>query len=912
MTMYPDRNGARAAPPLPSRPHLSGNSTASSTMSGNESEDDDNFEDAKEFLGPTVPGTPEGDSIARQEVLVKDLATFHLHPFPPGSPEESPSPPLPRGATTGIVHTLANAGTPGTPSTDVPSPASPSGSKLKLRGLLRRPGGKDNHKPTQPRRSLTSPIPSALSSSLDSEISVTYKILDQFLDSQMQEAEDQANKLRDSSLYASLGYSLILFLKATMTFEGDNIIAAQAALKHTLDKASRIRKDSKKLTNAKETGGGGASFVSGLGAGVMDTLGGFLGKGGNSWQAMKTMNRTQLHAELVYAETSLLKAMLNIYSEDGLLNFLKEGLHVRSSYVIYRDCSKFLAWINEPENRHLQLQMIDCHFVSGVVLGVAMFNMILSLLPDKYLRIVEIFGFSGDRTYALELLEVGSGWREPDSGPDARVPAVYRCRQGLRRPFSDMALLFYHTVFSSIFPLSGVSVGLAQRILLHHLRRHKNGVIFMYFAARTHQILGQIPQAIAEYHRTIAVQKEWAQLQHLCYWELVINHFSLLQFTPQATDFLDILLRESRWSKAVYTYCQAASLYQGGATRKDIRETMDQVGARVQRIGGKSIPVEKFVARKARKFFMQNQRLLLPALELMMVWSAFMSMPVTHLWLALALVDKELETLDQNHDQLTNDEHYYYYDDLCLAHLLRGIILRELAYPTSAVLSSTSPFNRPAKCQKAAHAHGCTTEFDCPLYTEDVLKPALSAEAAVTIREVRAKYNNVPLDQASTHSFHKVVQHSHRIALDHYLFFMAHYQLGLLYLAIRDLTRAIVTFEVVIRCSGSHSFDFPTRSSSCIDTLPKLLLKTTKESLDQSPSVSFGEESDADSSGTPTPGQMRSSTPVPQLGNQGCAIEPLLSSFSLTKRRAKYSMQNIITLKSYNALQKAKSLQKEG
>ncbi|KAJ1657852.1 hypothetical protein IWQ61_002817 [Dispira simplex] len=908
--MDPNPNVPCVTPPLPPRPHPSNNFTASSTMNGNESEDDGHFEDAKEYLDPAIPG---GDSIARQEISVKDLATYHLHPFPPGSPEDSPPPPLSRDATTGIIPTLTNTNSSGSPRTETPSlvhQAAPSGSKLKLRGLLRRPGGKDSHKPPY-QRSISSPVPDASSSTLDAEISVTYNILDLFLDSQMQEAEDQANKLRDSSLYASLGYSLILFLKATMTFEDDNIVAAQVALKHTLDKANRMRRESRKVTNSDETMGGGASFVSGLGAGVMDTLGGFLGKGNSGWQAMKTMSRVQLHAELVYAETSLLKAMLNIYSEDGLLNFLKEGLHVRSSYIVYRDCRKFLTWINQPENQHLQFQMIDSHFVSGVVLGVAMFNMILSLLPDKYLRIVEIFGFTGDRSYALELLEVGGGWREPDSGPDARAPAVYCCRQGLRRPFNDMALLFYHTVFSSIFPLSGVNISLAQRILLHHLRRHKNSVIFMYFAARTHQVLGQIPQAIVEYHRTIAVQKEWAQLQHLCYWELIINHFALLQFTPQATDFLGILLQESRWSKAVYTYCQAAALYQGGATRKEIRETMDQVGARVQRIGGKSIPIEKFVARKARKFFMQNQRLLLPGFEMMVVWSVFMAMPVTHLWLALALVDKELETLAQNHDKLANDEHYYYYDDLCLAYLLRGIILRELAYPTSAILSSTSPFNRPAKCQEAAHAHGCTTEFDCPLYTEDVLKPALSTEADVTIRELRTKYQNVPLDQASIHSFHQVIQHGHKIALDHYLFFMAHYQLGLLFLALQDLTRAVVTFEVVIRCSGSHSFDFPTRSTSCIDTFPLSILQNDKESHDLSPSLSFGEESDADGSKTPAPGQLRDSTLTPTLGNRGCAIEPLLSSFSLTKRRAKYSLQNIITLKSYNALQKAKSLRKE-
>ncbi|RKP37611.1 hypothetical protein BJ085DRAFT_23068, partial [Dimargaris cristalligena] len=439
---------------------------------------------------------------------------------------------------------------------------------------------------------------------LDTDIREVNLALEMFLNSRLQEAEDLAGQLKAHSLYGALGYSLIRFLKATMTFEDDNIRAAIDALSLTFDLAGKARKDFRSSSS------------------VMDTLGGFLGKN-SGWQAMKSMNRCQLHAELIHAEATLLRAVLNIYSEDGLLSFLKEGLHVRSSYLTYRDFGKFLDWADRPENAAVHAKSIDQHLVSGVALGLSIFNLILSLLPSKYLRIVEIFGFTGDRDRALAMLE-----------DTLAIPDIYACPLGLRRVFCDLVILFYHTVFASAFPVKGVNIGLSQRIMRYHLERHPNSVLFMYFASRTHQILAEIPAAIVEYEYTITIQKEWVQLQHLCYWELVINHFALLQFNPQATRYLTMLLKESRWSKAVYTYVLAASYYNQSSVSRDpsqptavspkmIRETMHEVSQATQKIGGKSIPIEKFVARKARKFFMQNQKLLLPAFEMMIIWSVF-------------------------------------------------------------------------------------------------------------------------------------------------------------------------------------------------------------------------------------------------------------------------------------------------
>ncbi|KAJ1986248.1 hypothetical protein H4R33_003474 [Dimargaris cristalligena] len=939
------------APPTPTtaRPH----------PAQSDSEDSDSFEDAREFPAGLENSLAAQAAARKEKIPIKDLAVLNLHanmPLTPGgegvgtgSASHNPVIPPSPAPSLGSLGGQSDSSVADSSTASVDNNYSNSTSKKKhgkhgLKGFLRRQiqsssiSSKSNttgssaapHIP-HPVRSFTSPLLGGRGGGatgdrnnnhlppevkLDTDIREVNLALEMFLNSRLQEAEDLAGQLKAHSLYGALGYSLIRFLKATMTFEDDNIRAAIDALSLTFDLAGKARKDFRSSSSGYPLSGSSSpptgstprsgesgnsddmapssgkrtpsrvvsstSFVAGLGSGVMDTLGGFLGKN-SGWQAMKSMNRCQLHAELIHAEATLLRAVLNIYSEDGLLSFLKEGLHVRSSYLTYRDFGKFLDWADRPENAAVHAKSIDQHLVSGVALGLSIFNLILSLLPSKYLRIVEIFGFTGDRDRALAMLEVAGGWRAPDPlaattaandgpfkpAPDQdtlAIPDIYACPLGLRRVFCDLVILFYHTVFASAFPVKGVNIGLSQRIMRYHLERHPNSVLFMYFASRTHQILAEIPAAIVEYEYTITIQKEWVQLQHLCYWELVINHFALLQFNPQATRYLTMLLKESRWSKAVYTYVLAASYYNQSSVSRDpsqptavspkmIRETMHEVSQATQKIGGKSIPIEKFVARKARKFFMQNQKLLLPAFEMMIIWSVFNIMPRPYLWLALSTIDEAIAQLESiapppesasgrngGNGESTTADGVYYYDDLCLAYLLRGVVCRELACPTSwLLLSNHGILDQSQRAQtvgRTGSGHPSTNRIDPhanlpPIDPNQVdhlvnhLNPISDARISARIAECERRYapsasaappnagaarTKPTIDEVCIESFYKVFQYAYRVELDHYIFYMAHYQLGLYYLAVNHLAEATTVLEAVISGSGSHSFQVPTQT----------------------------------------------------------------------------------------------------
>lgn len=65
---------------------------------------------------------------------------------------------------------------------------------------------------------------------------------------------------------------------------------------------------------------------------------------------------------------------------------------------------------SKSSSSHTSLDLPDEDFRSGVYLGMGVVHLILSLLPSRVLPILELFGYKGDRTTALRLLERPGGW----------------------------------------------------------------------------------------------------------------------------------------------------------------------------------------------------------------------------------------------------------------------------------------------------------------------------------------------------------------------------------------------------------------------------------------------------------------------------------------------------------------------
>ncbi|EGO03118.1 hypothetical protein SERLA73DRAFT_176637 [Serpula lacrymans var. lacrymans S7.3] len=532
-------------------------------------------------------------------------------------------------------------------------------------------------------------------------------------------------------MYFATGYGLIQCVKGLMSFEDKDLLAAIGHTRHGNAVASQHRKRQASLTTR-------------LAGYVVSSL----NTSGVGW--IKDMTPVERHAELVYAESLFEKSLLGVVYSGDWLAFIKEVLNMRTTMNIYRQLGKFLDAVDaeaQARGEGSEDKSIDADFRSGVYLGLGMSNLILSMMPGKLLTLVELFGYKGDRHLGLEVLQRAGGWTK-----DSSTPSVSWEGEGVRRSICDMCLLIFHLVLSS-FTFDGVDIMMAQKILDWNLKRYSNGVFFLFGAGRLALCRSQPSRAIEYYTKATQSQSQYRNLYHISWWEIAVSNFSLWDVRASLTCWRD-LEAEATWSKACYTYGMAACLVALGEQQEATKHMCRVPGLR-QKIAGKSIPLEKFVARKARKFQQQGGRLALPALELAYVFQAISHAPkkviiskmlpeIEKLLLKLKEHEKAPAKYEQGHG---------YWDDLCLARFLEGVCLRYVAYPDP----------------------------------DAVLDPR--EEAGISTENARIR---------AVAALESVFSNGHKVELDHHLIYHAHFEYGRLLARSGDIDGARTQFDLIL------------------------------------------------------------------------------------------------------------------
>ncbi|KAG8130542.1 putative Tetratricopeptide repeat protein [Naja naja] len=455
--------------------------------------------------------------------------------------------------------------------------------------------------------------------------------LNLFLNNKFSEALELLRPWSKDSMYHALGYSGILVIQAAMTFEQQDIQTGLCTIKEALQTCQKFRK--------RNT--------------VVESLSSLVSK-----QSVDQLSEEEMHAELCYAECLLQKAVLTFVQDENMINFIKGGLKIRTSYQIYKECLQVLQMSQSSKIR----SEIFHHFEGGVQLGIGGFNLMLSLLPGRIRRLLEFIGFSGNREVGLHQL------REGASG------------SSLRAILCTFTLLLYHTYVSLILGTGEANLLEAEAFLQPYLQKFPKAALILFYDARINILKGNFEKAEVTFQNCIAAQQEWKPIHHLCYWELMWC-YSFQQDWLQAYRYADLLCKESRWSKAIYVFQKAAILcmlpdVDVKTTGEDIVALFREVEGLKQRIAGKSLPIEKFAVRKARRYGTSPPvKLIVPALEMMYVWSGF-----TVLGKRADFTENMLITIEKEETLLKNETHHneYYMDDVCLLQLLKGLCLKHL------------------------------------------------------------------------------------------------------------------------------------------------------------------------------------------------------------------------------------------
>jgi len=191
-------------------------------------------------------------------------------------------------------------------------------------------------------------------------------------------------------------------------------------------------------------------------------------------------------------------------------------------------------------------------------------------------------------------------------------------------------------------------------------------------------ICGRCESASLWYVRANESQVSWPGFQHVGCWELLWSAFFRTQWR-EALVYADRLEKESKWSPCIYSYIKAAIYSQvpdlTEEEKADQKALMAAVSKLKQRIGGKSVPSEKFAIKKAEKFSSQNNRLLLPAMEMIYLWHGFSILVQNY-----NLLENFHSIILETRNQMTNIEK----EDNCLLSLLEGMCLRNLGCPLQA------------------------------------------------------------------------------------------------------------------------------------------------------------------------------------------------------------------------------------
>ncbi|ELW63975.1 tetratricopeptide repeat protein 39B [Tupaia chinensis] len=448
-----------------------------------------------------------------------------------------------------------------------------------------------------------------------------------FLNNRFSDAINRIYPWSKNSIYHALMYGILMVVKAILTFDPEDIQIGMNAAKDALRTCSNFRRKPRIMTLSRVV----------------------------SRQGIKAIKEEELHAEVCYAECLILKSSITFIQDDSMLGFLKSGINVGSSYQIYKDCQQVLTYIYSDHSKAHR------HLVGGIKFGLGAFNLMLSLVPPKTLKLLNIVGYSGDRDVGLALLH--------ESASETHINNI----------LSVFTLLFYYNYIYVAFGVENISSSATEGLFLVYLQKFPNCVILKFFYARYNMLKGNFEHAKLKFHECIFTQNEWKQVHHLCYWELMWCHI-FLQDWKHAYHYANLLSLHSRWSKAIYVYSKAITLalLPSGfvkSVNEDISSLFLKVDSLRIKILGTPIPIEKFVAEKGQRYGTTTGWFTAqPLLEFIYAWSGFrvMSKKIELISSWLAIIDKGKDLLQEN----PNEE--YGTDDVSLLNLLKGLCLKHL------------------------------------------------------------------------------------------------------------------------------------------------------------------------------------------------------------------------------------------
>ncbi|KAH9418244.1 Tetratricopeptide repeat protein 39B [Dermatophagoides pteronyssinus] len=497
---------------------------------------------------------------------------------------------------------------------------------------------------------------------LDESIMKSKKCVELMVDNRYMDAVELSSQLSDCSLYHSHCHSMLLFFKVYMSLELPEVKKAEEASQKTIKLCEEIRS----LTLRD-------NFFVKM----------FFDHDYNQF------SDEELHAELIRAEQTVFATLMEFFVDQSIFVLMKVSYRLRSVYMMFKSFAKIL------DTKEWSSETSASTFNTGVKLGLGIYNLMFSMVPERLMSILSMVGFKGSKYEGLALL------REAGSAND------------IRSFVAQMMVSLYECYLDQMWNVRSTSTINTVNYIQLGLKTNSLSIWYSLFKGRISLIEHNLEQAIKDFEGCVKLKNciDIKQLTTLYHWELMWC-YALDGDWKKAIQCSHDLRNMCVWSQSTLLYLEASFriMYletklledqppkpfqrqqNGKGKRKQkqvqqqqqqsstndetiqqqrdkIHDLLTQVPEKVKRYAGRRLPMEKFACEKVIKY-QQEGRLTCPAYELFITWNhlTFIDSQEKYLLPIINHVDKYLKKFSSD----LSDESYF------LLMLIKGASFRLL------------------------------------------------------------------------------------------------------------------------------------------------------------------------------------------------------------------------------------------
>lgn len=409
---------------------------------------------------------------------------------------------------------------------------------------------------------------------------------DALIDNQYIEGFSMVDRYARESFYHAMGKAILLSLRFGFTFKADIYKRAWEATRYALKKIEKNRHHRSLVENA-------SSYI--------------IREDYSDW------TDTECHAELTFAEMSAAFAAFMVVNDRSMSGLVKSAMKIRQCHQTYKECKNILKYRKKWED----LEMKD-HFKSGVLLGLGLFDMAISFFPSSMIKLLEIAGFSGNRTVGMDLL--------------------MECAQlthTIRYPVVSVALSGYFGFGEFFYGLGEPDTECIYRILEYWEPRAPESIAVKMGKAFKASWEGNFEDAVRYYDEYIQAQNIAKALHYFAYWQIIWIHSCQWDW-ERACERAKFMMEQCRWSPSMFHYIYASMLSMKiECAEKDVdQEQLEEMRQKMmyhfkkavqlkRTFGGRRAFHEKLVAEKAKSFIRNPDKIVFAPLDLMYLWNSF-------------------------------------------------------------------------------------------------------------------------------------------------------------------------------------------------------------------------------------------------------------------------------------------------